>query len=58
MIRSNSFEKKYTLLVPFIKDINVRNNMLSNRDLYDKYLRNQSLIKAYVNELKNRFNSP
>ena len=55
MIRSNSFEKKYTLLVPFIKDINVRNNMLSNRDLYDKYLRNQSLIKAYVNELKNRF---
>lgn len=55
MIRSNTFEKKYTLLAPFIKDTSVRNNMLANRDLYDKYLKNHSLIKAYLIELKNRF---
>lgn len=55
MIRNNSFEKKYSLLAPFIKNPTVRNNMLSNRDLYEKYLNNYFLIKAYLNELKNRF---
>lgn len=55
MIRNNSFEKKYSLLAPFIKNTTVRNNMLSNRDLYEKYLNNYFLIKAYLNELKNRF---
>ncbi len=51
MIRSNSFEKKYDILVPFIVDNNVRNNMLSNKDLLSKYERHYSLIKAYVNQL-------
>ena len=37
MIRSNTFEKKYPLLAPFITDTNVRNNMLNNKDLMAKY---------------------
>ena len=55
MIRSNSFEKKYAILAPFILDTNVRNNMLNNKDLLSKYEKNNSLIKAYVIELSNRF---
>ena len=51
MIRSNAFEKKYPLLAPFITDTNVRNNMLNNKDLMAKYDRNNSLIKAFVNQL-------
>lgn len=51
MIRSNTFEKKYPLLAPFILDSNVRNNMLNNKDLMAKYERHNSLIKAYVNQL-------
>ncbi len=57
MIRSNSFEKKYAILAPFIVDTNVRNNMLNNKDLLSKYERNNSLIKAYVTELSNRFDN-
>ena len=57
MIRSNSFEKKYAILAPFIVDTNVRNNMLNNKDLLSKYERNNSLIKAYVNELSSRFDN-
>nr|MCR5482853.1 hypothetical protein [Bacilli bacterium] len=51
MIRSNSFEKKYAILAPFIVDTNVRNNMLNNKDLLSKFERHYSLIKAYVNQL-------
>jgi ABC-type iron transport system FetAB ATPase subunit len=57
MIRSNTFEKRYAILAPFIKDTNVRNNMLNNKDLLAKYERNNSLIKAYVTELSNRFDN-
>ena len=57
MIRSNSFEKKYSILVPFIVDTNIRNNMLNNKDLLNKYERNNSLIKAFVTELSNRFDN-
>ena len=55
MIRNNTFEKKYALLAPFIKNPNVRNNMMSNKDLYEKYSSNYFLIKAYLEEIKNRF---
>ena len=55
MIRNNTFEKKYDLLAPFIKNPNIRNNMMSNKDLYKKYSNNYFIIKAYLNELKNRF---
>ena len=55
MIRNNTFEKKYALLAPFIKNPNVRNNMMSNKDLYEKYSSNYFLIKAYLEEMKNRF---
>lgn len=55
MIRNNTFEKKYALLAPFIKNPNVRNNMMSNKDLYEKYSNNYFLIKAYLEEIKNRF---
>lgn len=55
MIRSNSFEKKYAILAPFIVDTDVRNNMLNNKDLLAKYERNNSLIKAYVTEISNIF---
>ena len=57
MIRSNSFEKKYPILAPFIKDTDVRNNLLNNKDLLMKYEKNNSLIKAYVNELSNIFDN-
>lgn len=57
MIRSNSFEKKYPILAPFIKDSEVRNNLLNNKDLLMKYEKNNSLIKAYVNELSNIFDN-
>ena len=55
MIRQNMFEKKYSLLAPYILDESVRKNMLSNEDLLRKYDSNHSMIKAYINEIDKRF---
>ena len=52
---SDMFEKKYSLLAPYILDESVRKNMLSNEDLLRKYDSNHSMIKAYINEIDKRF---
>lgn len=55
MIRTNTFEKKYSILAPYITDEGVRKNMLQNKDLIRKYESNMFMIKAYITELDKRF---
>ena len=55
MIRTNTFEKKFSILAPYITDEVVRKNMLQNKDLIRKYDSNIFMIKAFINELDKRF---
>lgn len=54
-MKKNSFDKKYPLFSEFILDEQVRRNMLENKDLYRKYQENEELIRVFLIELKNRF---
>ncbi len=55
MKRVSDFEKKYSLLAPYVTDEATRTNMLSNDDLLRKYSEHLSEISAYVQEIASRF---
>lgn len=49
------FERKYPLFKAYFTDINERNNMLNNADLYRKYKAYDNTISFYLLELKANF---
>lgn len=57
MIRQNLFEKKYSLLAPYILDESVRKNLLANDDFMRKYDANYSMIKVFLYEIGKRFDT-
>ncbi len=57
LLKKNSFDKKYPLLVKYIIDDDVRQNMLNNNDLARKYEATKSSIQIFLFELEKRFDS-
>ena len=54
-MKKNAFTKKYSLLDKYVSDETVRNNMLTNKDLFRKYEENKELIRIFLVELESRF---
>lgn len=54
---NNVFEKKYPLFNDYIKDETVRNNMLNNEELFERYKSYYNTIEVFIYTLKNNFDN-